>query len=211
MGSMSPRPGLSAVEMFQALDRGTLKAIWVAATNPLVSMPDLHRVRAGLAKAELVVVSDAYHPTETTRVADVVLPVASWGEKETTSTNSERMVSRSPKMWDPPGEARPDWRIVCDVAARLGFADAFDYASGSDVWDEFIRLTRGRPCDMYGITSSRLNDGATLQWPCPDPYHYGTKRRYLDQTFPTPDGKAVFLPRPTATRSSRRTTTSLLC
>lgn len=196
IGSMSAKPGLSAVEMFQALDRGTLKAIWIAATNPLVSMPDLHRVRAGLAKAELVVVSDAYHPTETTRVADVVVPVASWGEKETTSTNSERMVSRSPKLWDPPGEARPDWRIVCDVAARLGFGEAFEYASGSDVWDEFIRLTRGRPCDMYGITSSRLNDGATLQWPCPDPYHYGTKRRYLDQTFPTPDGKAVFLPRP---------------
>jgi ferredoxin-nitrate reductase len=195
IGSLSPRPGLSAVEMFQALDRGTLKAIWVAATNPLVSMPDLHRVRSGLARAELVVASDAYHPTETTRVADVVLPAASWGEKETTSTNSERMVSRSPKMWDPPGEARPDWRIVCAVAARLGFGSAFEYDSGSGVWDELIRLTRGRPCDMAGITSSRLNDGASLQWPCPDPYHYGTKRRYLDQTFPTPDGKAVFLPR----------------
>jgi ferredoxin-nitrate reductase len=196
LGSMSAKAGLSAVEMFQALDRGTLKAIWIAATNPLVSMPDLHTARAGLARAELVVVSDAYHPTETSRVADVVLPAASWGEKETTSTNSERMVSRSPKMWDAPGEARPDWRIICDVATRLGFGPAFDFANGSDVWDEFIRLTRGRPCDMYGITSSRLNDGATLQWPCPDPYHYGTKRRYLDQTFPTPDGKAIFLPRP---------------
>jgi ferredoxin-nitrate reductase len=194
-GSISSRAGLSAVEMFQALDCGSLKAIWIAATNPMVSMPDLHRVRAGLAKAELVVVSDAYHPTETTRVADVVLPAASWGEKETTSTNSERMVSRSPKMWDPPGEALPDWRILCRFAARMGFADSFDYDGGSQVWDEYIRLTRGRPCDMYGITSSRLNDGATLQWPCPDAYHYGTKRRYLDQTFPTPDGKAVFLPR----------------
>jgi ferredoxin-nitrate reductase len=196
IGSLSAKPGLSAVEMFQALDRGALKAIWIAATNPLVSMPDLHAVRRGLAKAELVVVSDAYHPTETTRIADVVLPAASWGEKETTSTNSERMVSRSPKMWDAPGEARPDWRILCDVAARLGFGSAFYYESGSAAWDEFIRLTRGRPCDMYGITSSRLDDGVTLQWPCPDQYHYGTKRRYLDQTFPTPDGKAVFLPRP---------------
>jgi ferredoxin-nitrate reductase len=194
-GSLSPRNGLSAVEMFQALDRGALKAIWIAATNPMVSMPDLHRVRAALAKAELVVVSDAYHPTETTRVADVVLPAASWGEKESTSTNSERMVSRSPKMWDPPGEALPDWQILCRFAAKMGFADAFEYDSGSQAWDEFIRLTRGRPCDMYGITSSRLNDGATLQWPCPDAYHYGTKRRYLDQTFPTTDGKAVFLPR----------------
>ena len=194
-GSISPKNGLSAVEMFQALDRGTLKAIWIAATNPMVSMPDLHRVQAALAKAELVVVSDAYHPTETTRVADVVLPAASWGEKDSTTTNSERMISRSPRMWDPPGEALPDWRILCQFAAKMGFADAFDYGSGSQVWDEFIRLTRGRPCDMYGVTSSRLNDGVSLQWPCPDAYHYGTKRRYLDQTFPTPDGKAVFLPR----------------
>jgi ferredoxin-nitrate reductase len=77
----------------------------------------------------------------------------------------------------------------------MGFGDSFDYGGGSEVWDEFIRLTRGRPCDMAGITSSRLNDGASLQWPCPDPYHYGTKRRYLDRHFPTPDRKAVFLPR----------------
>jgi ferredoxin-nitrate reductase len=194
-GSISPRNGLSAVEMFQALERGTLKAIWIAATNPVVSLPDLHRVKAGLARAELVVVSDAYHPTETTRIADIVLPAAAWGEKDSTSTNSERMVSRSPKMWSPPGEALPDWRIICRFAERLGFGVAFDYASGSDIWDEFVRLTRGRPCDMAGITSSRLNDGVSLQWPCPDQLHYGTKRRYLDQTFPTPDGKAVFLPR----------------
>jgi ferredoxin-nitrate reductase len=194
-GSISARNGLSAVEMFQALDRGTLKAIWIAATNPMVSMPDLHHVRAGLARAELVVVSDAYHPTETTRLADVVFPAASWGERDCTTTNSERMVSRSRKLWDPPAEALPDWQILCRFARRLGFADAFDYDCGSAVWDESIRLTKGRPCDMAGITSSRLNDGASLQWPCPDPYHYGTKRRYLDQHFPTPDGKAVFLPR----------------
>jgi ferredoxin-nitrate reductase len=195
IGSMSPRVGLSAVEMFQALELGTLKAIWIAATNPVVSMPDLHRVKAALAKAELVVVSDAYHPTETTRVADVVLPAASWGEKDSTSTNSERMVSRSPKLWDPPGEALPDWRILCQFAARLGFGAAFGFQTASGVWDEFVRLTKGRPCDMAGITSSRLDDGASLQWPCPDQLHYGTKRRYLDQTFPSADGKAVFLPR----------------
>src|SRR5262249_15437804 len=162
-----PKNGLSAVEMFQALESGKLKAIWIAATNPMVSLPDLHRVRAGLAKAELVVVSDAYHPTETTRVADVVLPVAAWGEKAATTTNSERMVARSPKMWAPPGEALPDWKVLAKFATKMGFGSAFDYASGSQVWDEFIRLTRGRPCDMAGITSSRLEDGATLQWPCP--------------------------------------------
>ncbi len=194
-GSIAAKNGLSAVEMFQALDRGTLKAIWIAATNPMVSMPDLHAVHRGLAKAELVVVSDAYHPTETTRLAHIVFPAASWGEKQCTTTNSERMVSRSPKMWAPPGEALPDWRILCGVAEHLGFGDAFTYGNGSEVWDEFARLTKGRPCDMAGITSSRLNDGANLQWPCTDQQRYGTKRRYLDQKFPTPDGKAVFLPR----------------
>jgi len=195
LGSIGAKNGLSAVEMFDALDRGTLKAIWIAATNPMVSLPDLHAVRRGLEKAELVVVSDAYHPTETTRVADVVLPAASWGEKDCTSTNSERMVTRSPKMWDPPGEALPDWRILCRFAQHMGIGESFQYGSGSEVWDEFVRLTKGRPCDMAGITSSRLNDGASLQWPCPDQHHYGTKRRYLDRKFPTADGKAVFLAR----------------
>jgi ferredoxin-nitrate reductase len=181
--------------MFQALESGSLKAIWIAATNPMVSLPDLHSVRRGLEKAELVVVNDAYHPTETTRLADVVFPIASWGEKESTSTNSERMVSRSQKMWNAPGEALPDWKVVCGVAARLGFANAFSHGSNSEVWDEFVRVTKGRPCDMVGITSSRLNDGVSLQWPCSDQFHYGTKRRYLDRIFPTPDGKAIFRPR----------------
>jgi ferredoxin-nitrate reductase len=194
-GSISPKNGLSAVEMFQALESGTLKAVWIAATNPMVSLPDLHSVRRGLEKAELIVVNDAYHPTETTRLANVVFPVASWGEKESTSTNSERMVSRSQKMWDAPGEALPDWKVLCGVASRMGFADSFSYGGSSEVWDELVRVTKGRPCDMAGITSSRLNDGASLQWPCPDQLHYGTKRRYLDRTFPTADGKAVFLPR----------------
>lgn len=194
-GRIQPKNGLSAVEMFQALERGELKAIWIAATNPMVSLPELHRVKAGLERAELVVVNDAYHPTETTRMAHVVFPVASWGERDWTSTNSERMVSRSPKMWDAPGEALPDWQVLVRFAERMGFGASFAYQSSSHVWDEFIRLTKGRPCDMAGITSSRLNDGITLQWPCPDPYSYGTKRRYLDRQFPTADGKAVFLPR----------------
>src|SRR5262249_7773317 len=102
-GRISPRAGLTAGEMFRALEQVRLKAIWIAGTNPAVSLPDLHHVRRALARAELVVVQDAYHPTETTRLADVVLPAAQWGEKEWTSTNSERMVSHSPKLWDPPG------------------------------------------------------------------------------------------------------------
>jgi ferredoxin-nitrate reductase len=192
-GSIDPTPGLSAVEMFRALEKGSLKAIWIAATNPAVSLPDLHHVRRALGRAELVVVSDAYHPTETSQLADVLLPAAQWGEKDWTSTNSERMVSFSPKLWDPPGEALPDWEILQRFAVRMNLP-GFDYARGSDVWDEFIALTKGRPCDMAGMTNSRLRDSG-FQWPCPSAYHYGTKRRYTDGVFPTPDGKAVFLPR----------------
>ena len=166
-GSMLPKNGLSAIEMSQALERGTRKPFDRAATNPMVSLPDLHSVRRGLEKAELIVVNDAYHPTETTRLADVVFPVASWGEKESTSTNSERMVSRSQKMWNAPGEALPDWQVLCGVAARMGFADSFNYGSNSEVWDEFVRVTKGRPCDMAGITSSRLNDGPVCSGPAP--------------------------------------------
>ncbi len=117
-GNISPKPGLTAVEMFRALEKGQLKAIWIAGTNPAVSLPDLHQVRRALAKAQLVVVQDAYHPTETTRFADVLLPAAQWGEKEWTSTNSERMVTYSPKLFPAPGEALPDWEILARFAKR---------------------------------------------------------------------------------------------
>ncbi len=193
-GKISPKPGLTAVEMFRALEKGQLKAIWIAGTNPAVSLPDLHQVRRGLERAQLVVVSDAYHPTETTRFADVLLPVAQWGEKEWTSTNSERMVSYSPKLFDPPGEALSDWEIIARFAQTLGHK-GFQHTSAAEVWDEFIGLTAGRPCDMAGATSERLRREDALQWPCPTPDHPGTKRRYLDGRFPTPDGRAVFLPR----------------
>ncbi|HZT78742.1 MAG TPA: molybdopterin-dependent oxidoreductase, partial [Gemmataceae bacterium] len=192
-GSINPRPGLTAVEMFRALEKGQLKAIWIAGTNPAVSLPDLHHVRRALGRATLVVVSDAYHPTETTRLADVILPAAQWGEKDWTSTNSERRVSHSPRLFDPPGEALPDWQIMARFARTLGLP-GFDHASAAEVWDEFIGLTAGRPCDMSGATSARLRT-AGIQWPCPAPDHPGTPRRYLDGRFPTPDGRAVFLPR----------------
>ncbi|HEV3257789.1 MAG TPA: nitrate reductase [Gemmataceae bacterium] len=193
-GSISPAPGLTAVEMFRALEKGQLKAIWIAGTNPAVSLPDLHHVRRALGRAQLVVVQDAYHPTETSRLADVLLPAAQWGEKEWTSTNSERTISYSPRLFDPPGVALPDWEIVARFGRKLGY-QGFDHASAAEVWDEFIRLTRGRPCDMAGATSARLRTVTSLQWPCPTANHAGSKRRYLDHRFATPDGRANFLPR----------------
>jgi ferredoxin-nitrate reductase len=193
-GAISARAGLTAVEMFRALEKGQLKAIWIAGTNPAVSIPDLHQVKRGLAKASLVVVQDAYHPTETSRLADVLLPAAQWGEKEWTSTNSERTISYSPKLFDPPGVALPDWQILARFAQALGL-EGFQNASAAQVWDEFIALTSGRPCDMAGVTSARLRTVTSLQWPCPAPDHPGTKRSYLDKKFATPDGRAHFLPR----------------
>jgi ferredoxin-nitrate reductase len=194
-GSIQPKPGLTAVEMFRALEKGTLKAIWIAATNPLVSLPDLHQVKRGLANAELVVVSDAYHPTETTLAADVLFPAAQFGEKEWTSTSSERLVSFSPKLWDAPGSALPDWQILARVAQALGF-DGFNYSCAAEIWDEFRTLTVDRPCDMNGITAARLRKDRHVYWPCPSEEHRGSPRRYLDQVFPTPDGRARFLARP---------------
>jgi ferredoxin-nitrate reductase len=193
-GKISPKIGLTAVEMFRALEKGQLKAIWIAGTNPAVSLPDLHQIRRALARAQLVVVQDAYHPTETSRLADVLLPAASWGEKEWTSTNSERMIGYSPKLFEPPGEALPDWQIIARFAQALGFG-SFGYSSAAEVWDEVIGLTKGRPCDMAGATSGRLRTETSLQWPCPTPDHPGSQRRYLDQKFATPDGRAHFLPR----------------
>jgi ferredoxin-nitrate reductase len=194
-GSIQPRMGLTAVEMFRALEKGRLKAIWIAATNPLVSLPDLHQVRRGLAQAELVVVSDAYHPTETTLAADVLLPAAQWGEKEWTSTSSERLVSFSPKLFDAPGVALPDWQVLARVGRALGFS-GFSYASSAEVWEEFRKLTTSRPCDMTGITAARLRSERHLYWPCPDEEHRGSPRRYLDGVFPTPDGRARLFARP---------------
>ncbi len=164
-GQIHPHMGLSATEMFSALETGALKAIWIAATNPMVSMPDLHQVRRALARAELVVVADAYHPTETSRLADVVLPAAQWGEKAWTSTNSERMVSFSPQLWEAPGEALPDWEMLRRFAKKLSLP-GFDFTTGGDIWDEFIRLTKDRPCDMAGMHNSRLGERG-LQWPMP--------------------------------------------
>ena len=191
-GTISDKPGLTAVEMFRALETGRLKAIWIAATNPAVSLPDLHHIRRALARAELVVVQDAFHPTETTRLADIVLPTASWAEREWVSTNSERMVAHSEKLVEPPGAALPDWQILCKAAQRLGLS-GFDFNDAGEVWNEWIGLSAGRPCDMAGMSYARLEQNKNFQWPCPREDHPGTSRLYQDGRFAHGDGKAVFL------------------
>ena len=190
---LSSTPGLTGVEMFQALADGRLKAIWIAATNPLVSMPDLATVQAGLERAELVVVQDAYFPTETAELAHLVLPAAQWPEKEGTMTSSERRVSYLPALVPPRGAARPDWAIFAALAGRLGYGPSFDYARAEQVFAEYQRTTAGTAVDITGLSYQRLQREGGVQWPCRAGAEVaGTIRLYTDRRFAHPDGRAQF-------------------
>lgn len=193
-GRIAPQPGLTAIEMFEAAARGQIKALWIAGTNPAVSMPQLDLVETALRRAELVVVQDAYHPTDTTHLAHILLPAAQWSEKAGVMTNSERRLTYLPKLVDPPGEARPDWQIFTCFAQALGFTQAFPYHSSAEIFAEFVGLTQGRLCDYSGVSHARLQDEGPLQWPCPTPTHPGTVRLYPEARFTTPDGRASFTP-----------------
>lgn len=192
-GHLSSQPGYTAVELFHALVEGKVKAVWIMGTNPAVSMPDLDLVEKGLRQAELVVVQDAYHPTDTTQFADVLLPAAQWPEKEGVMTNSERTLTYLPRLTEPLGEALPDWQILTCFARELGFSGAFPFTRAEDVFEEFKRFTQGRPMDITGLDYARLKRGP-VQWPCPQPDHPGTPRLYTDRRFATPDGRARFIP-----------------
>src|SRR5206468_8245309 len=127
-------------EIFEGLDSGAVKAVWIIATNPAASMPDPDLVARALGRAELVIVQDAYHPTETTRFADVLLPAAQWPEKDGVMTNSERRVTYLPKLVEPPGEALPDTVILTRFAHEMGWKEAFQFASTAEVFDELAAL-----------------------------------------------------------------------
>jgi anaerobic selenocysteine-containing dehydrogenase len=192
-GAIADRPGLTGSEMVEALERGDVKVLWIAGTNPLVSLPNARRVREAVARAELVVVQDAYHPTETTRVADVVLPAAQWSERDGTMTNSERRICLLERAGDPPGEALPDWQIFCRVARALGFGAAFSYESAEAIFNEYRDLTRGRDLDITGLDYGLLRATGGVQWPYPAGAGGGTVRLFSDGNFPTADGRARFI------------------
>ena len=190
---IAPEPGLSAIDLFEAVDRGEIKAIWIICTNPAVSVPDTGFVERALRRAELVVVQDAYHPTGTTQFAHVLLPAAQWSEKEGVMTNSERRLTYMPKLVEPPGEALPDWEILTLFARAMGFEDAFPYESSEEIFAEFARLTQGTGCDYSGVSYERLKKEGPLQWPCPAEDHPGTERLYGDLHFPGAGGRASFI------------------
>ncbi|MFS4466763.1 molybdopterin-dependent oxidoreductase [Maribacter sp. 2210JD10-5] len=183
--------GLTATEMFDALEKGTLKAIWVICTNPVVSMPNAHKIERALEKANFVVVQDISHNSETTKYADLLLPAAGWLEKEGTMTNSERRISYLPRAIDAPGEALPDAEILWRFAQEMGFS-GFDYASTSEVYDEYCLMTKGTNIDISGLSYERLKNEGSFQWPVPHKTHKGTARLFEEKQYYTADKKAHF-------------------
>ncbi|MBO6719215.1 MAG: nitrate reductase [Rhizobiaceae bacterium] len=198
--AIARKEGLKAVDMFRAVADGRIKAIWVMGTNPAVSMPDAGEVRAALKACDFVVVSDITH-TDTTRFADVLLPAAGWGEKDGTVTNSERRISRQRAFVPPPGEARPDWWIVTEIARRMGYGAAFAYASNSDIFREHAALSAfendgARVFDIGALAGINQDDYAALSpanWPLRKQSQTKGGRLFSQGGFSTPDGRARFV------------------
>ena len=194
--------GLKAVDLFDAIESGRIKALWVMATNPAVSLPEADRVRDALAKLDLLVVSENVASNDTiSRGAHVLLPAAAWAEKDGTVTNSERRISRQRAVLPMPGEARPDWWIVGEVARRLGFADGFDFRNAADVFREHAALTTfenagTRDLDLGALTE--IDDDAyeglrPVQWPIPAGAGGGVERLFATGGFFTPDRRAKLI------------------
>lgn len=198
-GRISPHPGRDTWSMITGLEEGAVQVLWIAATNPAVSLPDLGRAKAALERSPFTIYQDAYYPTETSAYAHVVLPAAQWGEKTGVMTNSERVVTLCSAFRPPVGQAKADWEIFAEVGRRLGFGPQFAFRSSAEVYREFVSLTRDRVCDMTGLSHDRLK-GGPVQWPCRDSEPVvpagdrPAQRLYTDLTFPTPDGRAYFRP-----------------
>lgn len=185
--------GWAYPDIVEGIIDGEIRGLWVIATNPPVSYPNRELLEDALSRLELLVVQDGFE-TPTTRLADVVLPAAIWGEKDGTFTNSERRVSRVRKAVDPPGEATPDFEIFIRMAERLGVRDMLypGWASPRDAFEEWRQVSAGRLCDYSGITYERIDHAGGVQWPCPEatPDAAGTARLYANGRFPTPSGRA---------------------
>jgi len=176
------KPGLTVTEMLPAAARGDLKALYIMGENPMVSDPDLNHVEESLANLDFLVVQDIFL-TETAQLADVVLPAASFAEKDGTFTNTERRVQRVRKGVEPPGQARTDWEIIADLATSMGYE--MRYRSAEEIFNEIMELTPS----YAGISYKRLDKEGGLQWPCPTPKHPGTIYLHKDKFV---RGKGLF-------------------
>ncbi len=189
---ISAKPGLTATEMFDALEEGKLKVIWIICTNPLVSLPNANKIEKALKKAKFVIVQDISHRSETLEYADLVFPAAGWAEKEGTMTNSERRITYLNAAIDPPGEALPDAEIIWNFARKMGYR-GFDYNSVEEVYKEHCMLTKGTNIDISGLDYNRLKTEGSFQWPVPENSHSGTIRLFEDKRFYTDTGNAKFM------------------
>ncbi|MFI5910966.1 molybdopterin-dependent oxidoreductase [Dactylosporangium sp. NPDC051541] len=183
-------PPTHAMQIFRYAEQGSVKLLWISATNPAVSLPELSRVRRILADPGLFVVVQDLFLTETAELADVVLPAATWGEKLGTFTSVDRTVHLSERAVEPPGEARSDLDIFLDYARRMDFRDRdgdplIRWKGPEEAFEAWKRCSAGRPCDYTGITYDKLRGGSGIQWPCDAANPEGTERLYTDGVFNT--------------------------
>jgi anaerobic selenocysteine-containing dehydrogenase len=190
--------GLAYPDIIEAALDGRIRALWIIATNPIVSFPNLGVLQQALEGLEFLVVQDGFHPTPTTALADLVLPAAIWGEKEGTYTNSERRVSKVNRAVDPPGEARSDFDIFLALATTLGIRDELfpGWSTPEHAFEEWTRVSAGRLCDYSGMTYAAIEEHGGIQWPFPSGATdaAATRRLYTDGQFQTADGRANLLP-----------------
>ncbi|MEF1279268.1 nitrate reductase [Vibrio fortis] len=196
--------GLKAIDLFDAMNDGKIKAVWIMATNPVVSLPDSEKIKTALEKCPFVVVSDCIADTETTRLADVVLPAQGWSEKSGTVTNSERRISRQRRILPSPGEAKPDWWILKEVAQKMGFQDQFDYRHEGEIFKEYCEMTAlgnetGKARDLCLIGLTKLDEKGygeltPQQWPVLEYQPQIIEQRmFTNGEFFTESGKAQFI------------------
>ncbi|CAH7291314.1 Nitrate reductase [Vibrio chagasii] len=202
--SLATRAGLKAIDLFDAMNEGKIKAVWIMATNPVVSLPDSEKIKTALEKCPFVVVSDCIADTETTRLADVVLPAQGWSEKSGTVTNSERRISRQRRVLPSPGEAKPDWWILKEVAQKMGFKEQFDYRHEGEIFKEYCEMTvlgneTGKARDLCLIGLTQLDEKGygeltPQQWPVLEYQpEIIEQRMFTDGEFFTESGKAQFV------------------
>ena len=195
------QPGFKAVELFDAIERGEVKAVWIVATNPVVSMPQADRVKAALARCPLVIVSDMYQHTDTLAFATIKLPALGWSEKDGTVTNSERCISRQRALLPAPGQAKADWQIICDVARAMGFSQGFNFSSAAQIFAEHAALSgyknKGQRAfnisALANLSAAQYQQLNPVQWPVTEDRLQGTARLFADGEFFTASGKAQFV------------------
>ncbi|WP_445768901.1 nitrate reductase [Rheinheimera sp.] len=195
------QPGYKVVELFDVIERGEIKAVWIMATNPLVSMPQADKVKAALAKCPLVIVSDIYQHTDTLDIANIKLPALGWSEKDGTVTNSERRISRQRALSPPPGQAKADWQIICEVARAMGFTHGFNFSHTGQIFAEHAALSgyqnNGERAfnisALARLSAEQYQQLTPIQWPVTDTKPQGTTRLFADGKFFTANGKAQFI------------------